>query len=259
MASIEFIQKRIEGKEKEIAKLQKKLERIQKAKDSNWEKNPYYYHESDLKYTQRDLDTAIKSLDGYKAQLATEEEKSASRNIQVILDFLEEWKVKSFDYYVEMFPKYLEAYGELQKIKDDYWNTWGEWRSDKRNEFPDMQSYRDARTNARYERDNKEALFRQTWGWIAPYVSSDGIREEALRKDLDREAERKYDFIIERTNAIVGQIVDASDLRIANNGELNGVVIGTKGNATIDTIGAGGYNIQRFHFRTLIKPWKSVV
>ena len=76
-----------------------------------------------------------------------------------------------------------------------------------------------------------------------------------MKKDIHNERERKYDFIIERTNAIVGQITDASGLHISG-GELNGIVDGTRGSAKINTIGAGGYNIQRYHFRTLIKPVK---
>ena len=49
MASIEFITKRIEGKQAEIAKLEKKIARIEKAKATGLEVNPYYYREDDLK------------------------------------------------------------------------------------------------------------------------------------------------------------------------------------------------------------------
>ena len=73
-----------------------------------------------------------------------------------------------------------------------------------------------------------------------------------LRKDLDQEAAQKYDNIIERTNTIVGQITDASNLSVGASGDLNGYIIGTNGTAKVTTIGAGGYNIQCYHFRTLI-------
>ena len=58
MASVEYLTKRVEGKKKEIAKLESKLSRIEKAKATNWEVNPYYYHEDDLRWTLKDLETA---------------------------------------------------------------------------------------------------------------------------------------------------------------------------------------------------------
>ena len=39
-------------------------------------------------------------------------------------------------------------------------------------------------------------------------------------------------------------------------GDINGIIVGTEGKAKIQTIGAGGYNIQCFHFRTLIHEIK---
>ena len=44
---MEYVLKRISGKEKEIGKLEKKLVRLQKAEAGGWkENNPYYYSES---------------------------------------------------------------------------------------------------------------------------------------------------------------------------------------------------------------------
>lgn len=57
-----------------------------------------------------------------------------------------------------------------------------------------------------------------------------------------------------RCTAIVGVITDASDLHVGSNGSLNGFVKGENGAANVDTIVAGGWNIQRKHFRVLIKP-----
>ena len=59
MASIEFIQKRVDGAKTKIEKLNKKLERIEIAKASNYEENnPYCYSDYDLRYTVRDLEEA---------------------------------------------------------------------------------------------------------------------------------------------------------------------------------------------------------
>ena len=96
MATMEFIQKRISGKEKEIDKLTKKLARIKKAEAGGWEKdNPYLYSESDLRWCLKDLEAAREALAKYQSELQTASEKAASRNVTVILEFLEGWKERS--------------------------------------------------------------------------------------------------------------------------------------------------------------------
>jgi hypothetical protein len=87
-------------------------------------------------------------------------------------------------------------------------------------------------------------------------MNRDELDLKKLDKVLEQEANRKYDFIIERTNAIVGKITDASNLKVGAKQDLNGFIIGTKGRAKVQTIGAGGYNIQCYHFRTLINEMK---
>lgn len=62
--------------------------------------------------------------------------------------------------------------------------------------------------------------------------------------------------LIGRIMSTVGTITDATALRIGPEGDINGYIEGTEGKAKIQTIGAGGYNIQCFHFRTLIHEYK---
>lgn len=259
MASIEFIQKRIEGKEKELATLQKKLDRILKAQESNWEKNPYYYSERDLRVTQKDIEIAEAALQGYKDQLAAETEKANSRNIPIILEFLDQWKARVFAYYQEATARYNEEIVEYLRRNSEYcdWVNNGDSRQlwkDNRDEYNRIYK----------EYHNYEKAFKSEWNWLTPYLNSKYVTdlhrrtytldEEKVHKMLDQEANAKYDFIVERTNAIVGQITDASDLRIGAKGDLNGYIYGTKGTAKVQTIGAGGWNVQIFHFRTLISP-----
>ena len=255
MASIEFIQKRITGKEKELDKLNKKLERINKAKATNWKVNPYYYHESDLKYTLQDIEEAQKALEGYKAQLVSETEKANSRDVKIIIDFLKAWKERNIRFYERSFESFLEAKKEYTQKEHEYC----EWFNHSRHTDPNREEIQDEWYE--YKKD-----FKETWGFIVAYTERKQNPEtykyelildiERLKKDLEQEANRKYDFIIERTNKIVGQITDASNLKIGAKDDLNGYIIGTKGTAKVQTIGAGGYNIQCFHFRTLINEMK---
>lgn len=77
-----------------------------------------------------------------------------------------------------------------------------------------------------------------------------------IREAVAKERIRKENNFIARVEKVVGCITDATDLKVADNLELNGIVIGQEGKARVSTITAGGYNIQCFHFRVLVKKIK---
>jgi len=261
MASIEFIKKRLSGSEDRLTKLEKKMERIRKAEASNWEVNPYYYNEYDIRRTEREINDEKKKIESYRADLASAVEKANSRNVEAIIQFLEGWKARVRAYYMvameeekEMWEKIRAAYGtEEYKELGEYYNH---------NRYGEYEEREVPRYNFRRElvgyRKEKVKIADGKWEYAERYIEHHNFDEAVARldRDLKDEADRKYDFIIERTNAIVGQITDASNLRVGSKGDLNGYVIGTKGAAKVQTIGAGGYNIQCFHFRTLINKMK---
>lgn len=81
--------------------------------------------------------------------------------------------------------------------------------------------------------------------------------EDEIREMANREGTEFALDLIRRTKEIVGEVTDWSNLNFAVDC-LNGYVIGTDGAAEVFTIRAGGYNIQRAHYRTLVKPRKIV-
>lgn len=265
MATIEFITKRIAGKEKEVDKLRKKISRIEAAEASGWVKNPYCYSESDLRSARRDLTEALDGLKKYQADLDAAKAAARSRNVPAILEFLEGWKQRNLEFYGnglrEVFQErdairqmyravqygdegYEEKMGEIQARERAYTiSLKGEWKT-VAGQLPNGRKV-----------TTREKVADGKWEYLVPYIH--GSYDESmdrLKRILNEEADRKYDFIIARTTAIVGEITDASYLSVGDKGDLNGCIIGTQGRANVKTIGAGGYNIQCFHFRTLINP-----
>ena len=241
MASIEYIKNRIEGKKNEITKLTKKIERMEKAKATNWEVNPYCYDERDLMWANKDLTAAKNALADWESKLATEIEKDNSRNVVAIIEFLNQWAERVMNHYINSFPAYVEATKAYEAKREELFQI--RFHSNATTE---------QRKEARKEADKIWEEYAKAWGWIFDYVGYNGIDTEKLAKDLEQDKKAKYDDIINRTNAVVGTITDATNLRVGEKGELNGFIIGERGTAKVETIGAGGYNIQCFHFRTLI-------
>lgn len=241
MATIEFIQKRIEGKLKEIAALDKKIARIEKAAASNWENNPYYYSERDLKSALRDKDIAEKALAKYQSDLQEANDKAASRNIPAITEFLDRWEQEAILYYLSEKDKFDKAYVEYSKKNSEL--------VDKFNSSFEPEVRREAQLANR--KLSKE--FRETWTHVTQFNHGSKGWEQTMMDDIAKEKTRKHDDFIERIVPITGTIVDASNLRVNPKGDLDGWIEGDKGTAEVRTIGAAGYNIVRFHYRTLVR------
>jgi len=89
-----------------------------------------------------------------------------------------------------------------------------------------------------------------------PYMSKDAIHEENVKESKVLALDLAY-----RVEKIVGNIVDASDLRLSRGNTgcvvINGLVKGESKVAKVQSVGAGGWNIQRFHIRTLVNEVKA--
>ena len=62
----------------------------------------------------------------------------------------------------------------------------------------------------------------------------------------------KYDNIIAKVEKFCGNVTDASGLYMGHDGTINGIIVGDKGKAKVETIVAGGWNIQIAHYRVLV-------
>lgn len=285
MASIEFLKDRISKAEEKISKKQntitKKQGWIEKRKanfsklttenDRYWATCEINNLEDDILRLEKDIAEAQKSLDGYRAQLATEIEKANSRNVPAILEFLEHWKA----HVTEFYRKGLEEYYETRKVLRGLYEAYSNARYGTPEREAAEAAYRTAekefgcRMNGYFHEETYECRGRTfkkevkdrdgELEYIKPYHYERTLEDAMAKvaKDVKNEADRKYDDIIERTNAVVGEIKDASGLCVGSTrGELNGFIVGERGKAEVESILAGGYNIQCLHIRTLIKKVK---
>lgn len=267
------LKERIQSKHNAIDKAQKSIDRmnglIAKNKAPEWYNGTAAeWYADDIKRRQREIEYLKKELAELEARDAEAEVKAGLRNVPVITEFLLQWKARATSWWEAKFDAY---YTEKQRVDDlkksmpnfNAWDVDKESEQYKAIEAARVQFYNDCRVQSIYEKDAKgrRQLVRQIEGKfinVLPYTSGHGKAEAMakLEKDLTNEMNRKYDSIIIKANAICGQITDGQNLTIGGNGELNGFLIGTAGKAAIETISAGGYNIQCFHFRLLIKPYK---
>lgn len=261
---------RIEGAKKKIETLNKKMERILAAKATDWTKNPYMYDERDIKSTEKDIQEAENRLAYWVGKGEDEDAKAAARNIEPILEFLDGWKDKVNKYYVGLFVIYYEEREKLQelskKVSQLRWGTPEYEAAEKehksfRSEFySKCHGYHEMK-KTKYRGVETETRVKVREGELEdamPYVSGNDMKEaiEKLDRDLVAEYNRKYDNIVERASYYCGKIEDVAGLRVGGKGELDGIVVGNKGKCHIETIGAGGYNIQCFHFRVLVHEIK---
>ena len=75
--------------------------------------------------------------------------------------------------------------------------------------------------------------------------------DEEFRKIEEREADMWLINLYNRVKEITGEVTDCGYLRWGGKC-LDGYVVGKAGRARVETIGAGGYNIQRYHLRVLV-------
>lgn len=101
------------------------------------------------------------------------------------------------------------------------------------------------------ERDKSDAK-PNCWGWRT---------DEQLREANFKAASRLVASFLQRVEKVAGRAVDFTGLSVANGNSMegaaiNGLVAGDRGVALVQTIAAGGWNIQRFHYRVLVNKKK---
>lgn len=232
----------------------------------DWNKGPNI---GELYSAYRDLGEARNTLANYQIALEKMDNFEKEEKIEALWEFLCEWENKAYNWYLENAKKYFE-------LKRDYVNAKKIWEKDyleenpmpNRDENPNDYKYWDRAK--RYAKSNWEERYwnpingltsditRVHGHYVGEYPNREYVYDsydvdtEKLAKVLSEEKTKKYQDLVKRVTSVVGNIVDASNLRIGvKNGEINGVVVGDRSKARVETISASG-PIQCFHYRVLV-------
>ena len=130
----------------------------------------------------------------------------------------------------------------LRKLQEELVMRWDKWDMERRDKI--IADYR--------ELDYKE--------FSNKYTHADAVfkgkSDEQIHDDNVQASEDLIIDLIYRVRKITGEIIDWSNIRAtAGTGGftvLNGTVVGKEGVACVESITAGGYNIQRLHIRVLV-------
>lgn len=239
----------------------------------------------DISIKQSDIESAVDKLEEARQTLANWQAKLDERIAaddyleanapEILKDFLESWKQHAIAYYREKRIRFIEYRKELKAQERAA-------RLEALQTLPSLERYReiykgreltDSDLANLWPRKDVDAFlsergleYRQIQKKLNEFgdqitfrlmeIRDDQEREAWLEKAMEEEKRAKLIDLIGRIMGTVGTITDAAALHIGPEGDINGYIVGTEGKAKIQTIGAGGYNIQCFHFRTLIHEMK---
>ena len=200
-----------------------------------------------------DLHDVLATKAKYEARLSEIHNFENEDKIPVLVEFLENWKKHAREFYIENAKKYFDLCVDYQAAEDEYTSTLSDQQLLVRNKYKYISVFKDryfasierltydiTKIYKRYESRNPN----DRWDRELVYDHYE-VNEQLLDKVLEDEKKAKYKDLVARISAVAGTIQDCSDLHIAATGQLNGVVIGDKAHVNVETVGAGGYNIQK--------------
>ena len=229
---------RIEKKEAQIKKIEKRI--------AKWESKK---NEGDFKKSYQNAIDYYKDYEYCKARFYEEylnecdvEIRRANKDLQIAKQQLENIKMAE--------TKKIEKENTLDNMpvalvefKKAIIKVWNEYDADMKE-----------KVNALLTKDDYKEFIQIYDGRTYSYYKYTSI-EEMIRRN-EKDAESLILNLYYRVEKKVGKIVDASGLSVVQGNrcvEINGTIVGDKDSCVVESIGAGGYNIQRYHIRTLVK------
>lgn len=132
----------------------------------------------------------------------------------------------------------------LKKLEAELIKEWDRWDMERRERI----------RKARAEMEYRE--FRRMYTFADSNFAT--LTDSEIHESNARFARAEILDLFNRVKAITGEITSCENIYLESGNTfpvLNGYVIGKAGRASVESIHAGGYNIQRLHIRTLVKEF----
>jgi len=153
----------------------------------------------------------------------------------------------------EKLPEYRKALAEAEEVERILADEIPEALKAAKTEMVERWTQADIAERERMFKDRQELEWKEfTKKWTYSVRDSLSKTDEEFRKANEKDATMWMVDLYNRVKDITGNITDARYLRWGGK-SLEGHIVGENGIADVTTIGAGGYNIQRFHLRVLVK------
>ena len=172
---------------------------------------------------------------------ALEDAKGAEKKLEEAIKTADNWRAK-LERQLELEKTIQTEIPEaFKEAKEELVKRWVECDIEERERIKKL----------RKELDHKDLRKLVTYSHEMEYQRTD----EEFQKIEEREAELWLIDLYNRVYAITGKITDASGIHWGGKC-LDGIIKGENGTARVETIGAGGYNIVRYHLRVLVHEYK---
>ena len=238
------IRERLEKAEATVEKRKATIERhkkqaekkLQKIKDKGWEPDRSLYQN---KHDNESWE-AYWAVCEYENKL--DDIKGATDKLAEAEEIVANWRAK-LDKQLELETKIaFEMPKIFRQLKDELAKSWTEYDLECKAQM--------LKIKAKYQ--NGEITYKE---WRKYYKGSQELRlsksEAEFYKENEREAELFIVDLYNRVKAITGEVTDWGNIHYGGKA-LNGWVEGKNGKAKVESILAGGYNIQRLHVRVLV-------
>ena len=246
-------------------------------REAYWLLCDYDGKKDDIKGAEQKLQDAERICAGWheKLDLAINEEKIINDTVpQVIKDFLEAWKENAFAWYCQRYEEFLV-------FRDDLRHDERAARLEALATLPELNEERERCKKIFGDAEPDNSYLANLWPRkaVETFLKERRLDYNNIKKrlanfgdqlifkmleyhkederlaflvtKLEEDKKNKLLTLVYSITDITGPITDAKYLYVSA-GDLNGVILGEKGAAKLQTFSAGGWNIQCFHYRTRV-------